>query len=81
MTLSVIADALPPLPKGEVDSEVLFENKQEPPPALAVHRRGFLFLGYCFGVRRNHVQGRRLRPRSLVVYSIPDFGTKVITFL
>ena len=31
--------------KAGVSLEYLFENKQEPPPALAVHRMGFLFWG------------------------------------
>ena len=31
--------------KAGVSLEYLFETKQEPPPALAEHRRGFLFWG------------------------------------
>ena len=35
--------------KAGVALEYLFENKQEPPPALAVHRSGFLFWGIALG--------------------------------
>ena len=50
--------------KAGVSLEYLFENKQEPPPALAVHRRESLF-GVLLWCEEESCVETRLRPRVL----------------
>ena len=53
---------------------------QNPPPALAVHRRGILF-GVLLWCEEESCARVRLRPRTLVSYSIPELWAKIMSFL
>ena len=72
-------------PYSQLSKEELTALKKELEKQFELRRLrytgGGSCLGYCFGVRRNHVRGSGCGPTVPARYSIPDFTKKVITFL